>query len=79
MHEKVFKDSACLSAPSVGINRVCRFRPHSESHMDFDRQLFTETFTGWADDSTGGWFFFIDLDTSEQDSGSKYSFGYNNT
>lgn len=49
-----------------------------ESHMDFDRQLFTETFTGWADDSTGGWFFFIDLDTSGKDSGSKYSFGYNN-
>lgn len=46
-----------------------------ESHMKFSNRdaekTFMETLTGWADDSTGGWFFFIDVNTA-----SEYSFGY---
>lgn len=46
-----------------------------ESHMKFSNRdtekVFMESFTGWADDSTGGWFFFIDLNSK-----SKYSMGY---
>ncbi len=42
-----------------------------ENHMDFDREIFTTTFTGFATDASGSWFFFLDLDT-----GADYSFGY---
>jgi hypothetical protein len=46
-----------------------------ETHMKFSprvgEKVFMETFTGWADDSTGGWFFFIDLSSA-----SEYSMGY---
>ncbi|HOG63998.1 MAG TPA: DUF5020 family protein [Spirochaetota bacterium] len=35
-----------------------------EQHADFDREIFTTTFTGWQADSTGGWFFFLDIDSA---------------